>query len=135
MNEHWLLVVLFKKKNCVCIKVVDSLHWENFEQTHTLLTAQLTRVTQLMGFTDAIVNVTAEQVVPIEQRRAFNFCGFHVLARVWMAANNQSAKWLEHSHVDTMRRYIQYMTLSKKIERHSIFGCDHIESEEEEFQL
>ena len=61
-NEHWLLVVLFKKATCVCIKVVDSLHWQNVEDgTHTVLTSQLTKITQLMGFTDAIVNVTEEE--------------------------------------------------------------------------
>ena len=75
------------------------------------------------------------EVVPIEQRGAFNFCGFHVLARVWMAATNQSAKWLQHAHVDTIRKYIQYMTLSKEIMKHPIFCDGHIESEEEEFQL
>ena len=118
-NEHWLLVVLFKKATSVCIKVVDSLHWENIQGgVHTDLTTQLTKVTQLMGFPDAIVDVTEEEVVPVEQRGAFHFCGFHVLARVWMAATNQSAKWLQHSHVDTLRRYIQYMTLTKAIMSH-----------------
>ena len=81
------------------------------------------------------MNVTEEQVVPVEQRGAFNFCGFHVLARVWMAATNQSGKWLTHGHVDTMRRYIQYMTLSKTIMKHPIFCREPLESEEEEFQL
>ena len=103
---------------------------------HTALTAQLTMVTQLMGFTDAIVNVTEEQVVPAEQRGAYHFCGFHVLARVWMAATNQSHKSLQCSpHVDTMRRYIQYMTLSKEIMKHPMFRSAYVESEEEEFQL
>ena len=136
LNDHWVLVVLFKRPRRVCIKVVDSLHWKNKQDgIHARLTAQLTMVTQLMGFTEAIVNVTEEQVVPVEQRGAYNFCGFHVLARVWMAATNQSHKWLHIKHVDTIRRYIQYMTLSKEIMKHPMFGSAHIESEEEEFQL
>ena len=36
-NEHWLLVVLYKTPSCVCIKVVDSLHWHCInEGIHTV---------------------------------------------------------------------------------------------------
>lgn len=135
-NEHWLLVVIFRKNASVCIKVVDSLHWVNTESgVHENLTAQISTITQLMGFTEQIVNITQEQVVPIEQRKLYCFCAFHVVARVWMAATGQTAKSLEHAHVDTMRRYIQYMTLSKEIMKFPTFCGKPDESEEEEFEL
>lgn len=134
LNEHWILVVIFKNSSNVCIKVLDSMHWENCG-LHIQLTEQLVRVTQLMGINGPVVNITGEEVIPIEQRRLYCFCGFHVIARVWMAATEQTAKKLEHTQVDDLRQYIQYMILSRDIEKHAIFVPHGDDSEEEEFKL
>ena len=120
LNEHWMLVVIFKKSSNVYIKVLDSMHWDNRE-LHTQLTQQLVRVTQLMGTHGTVVNITGEEVIPIQQRNLYCFCGFHVIARVWMAATEQTAKKLEYNQVDDLRRYIQYMILSKDVVKHDIF--------------
>lgn len=136
MDEHWILVVIFKNSSNVYIKVVDSMHWENAKSgVHNQLTQQLSVVTQLMGIHEAIVNITGEEVVPIQQRCSYCFCGFHVIARVWMAATEQTAKKLLYTHVDDLRHYVQYMILSKEIEKYDIFVPQDDDSEEEEFKL
>ena len=136
MNEHWILVVMFKKTSNVYIQVLDSMHWKYSKLGfHKQLTQQLVVVTQLMGIHETVFNITAEEVVPLQQRRLYCFCGFHVITRVWMAATEQTEKKLVNTQVHGLRKYVQYMILSKEIEKYDIFAAQCDDSEEEEFKL
>ena len=53
---------------------------------------------------------------PLEQKLAFNFCAFHVLARIWMESVGQVGKKIQHDDVDTIRKYVQYMMLIKSLD-------------------
>lgn len=133
-DEHWVLVVLYLDRivNQVCIKVLDSMH-RRFEYKHDRLIEAVTRLLYLMGGLGELFVTKVFQPIPLEQKLGFNFCGFHVLLRVWMEATKQVTKKIQHTHVESVRRYVQYMLLSKSIVCEEEKPEEH--SEEDEFVL
>ena len=78
---------------------------------------------------------TSAEPVPLQQHRAYNFCGFHVLTWVWLEATTQTEGQCTHDDVDKVRKYIQYMLLSKDMAVVNVMNDDRGDSEEDEFRL
>lgn len=136
-NEHWLLVVLFKVHKRITIHVKDSKYWEYAPmQLHERLVKQLVKVTQLMGGVvgQPITCVTASSPVPLQQKKMFNFCAFHVLAWIYMEATGQTMSKMSHPDVDIVREYVQYMMLSHDILKLGLYAKQE-DSDENEFVL
>ena len=60
-----------------------------------------------------VKSITHEKSIPLTQRPGFNFCGFHVLARVWLAVTDQENDGLTHADITTIRDFCSYLLLSK----------------------
>jgi len=133
-NEHWILVVLSKITRKVYIKILDSMH-STYEEHHTGLVEAVVRVCHLMTGLGGLDIIWIATPVPLEQKLLYNFCAFHVLTRVWMESTRQVGKKITHEHVSMMRRYVQYMILTKNKD----IGCDaegkQEDSDENEFCL
>ena len=116
LNEHWMLVYLRKVGTKVYIRVLDSMH-STFHRLHVPLTDCLTRLCYLMGGLDDldVISITGSEVIPLEQWHILNFCGYHVIARVWMFSTGQVKKQLRHCDVDVIQKFIQFMVLSKEM--------------------
>ena len=134
-DEHWLLVVLSRLGKRVYIKVWDSMH-KYFAEFHESIVKVMVKAMQLMGGVgESISFKPLDQTTPLEQRHSHNFCGFHVLMRIWMESTGQKEKKIKHYTVDLIRRYVQYMILSKEVGVGSEFVGEQEESGEEEFRL
>lgn len=133
LNVHWLLVVMWKEDNMINIEVVDSMYWENqIMQLHERLVEKIVKIIQLMGGVGK-TPITAVESVPLQQHKMYHFCGFHVLARIFMESTNQTKNVLTSPDIEKVREYVQYMILSKETMEHKVF--EYVDSEEDEFTL
>ena len=125
-----MLVVFSKMRDRVYIKVWDSLHTQ-YAEYHRNIAQALCKTIQLMG---GIPHKTKFKLldpkIPLAQRKGFCTCGFHVLTRIWMESTGQIGRKITWGTIETVRRYVQFMILSKKIG-----NVKQEDSSEEEYEM
>lgn len=125
-----MLVVISKLRDRVYIKVWDSLHTQ-FAVYHRNMVQALVKAMQLMGGLPPKTRFKLlDQQIPLQQRNDSNMCGFHVLTRIWMESTGQVGRKIAWGTVDAVRKYVQFMILSKKVG--NVLGEN---SSEEEFEM
>ena len=113
--DHWILVVLSPSRQRVNMRIFDSMHSE-YEVYHKSFVHVVARVCQVMGrFDDSFTITHVQSTTPLEQRLSLNFCAFHVLIRVWMYASRQVDTKITYGDIETIRKYVQYMLLSRSL--------------------
>lgn len=60
-------------------------------------------------------SITHQEPVPLRQRPGFHFCGFHVLARVFLFVTDQHKVQLSPIDIMKVRDFCAYLVLSKTV--------------------